>query len=197
MSKEEICIIKETDKYVLKKELVDGGEEKIEMIAGYAMDGSYIGNEDDVRFLCTKKKIKPERAKPDHSVASIGFCEDEQKWYGWSHRAIYGFGIGSQIKKGCLGYRPSTPEELFEETTALDEQGSRWKKPEEVELLEDGIKIRHEMCTPIWNEDKTEVTDFEPAEPEYQIVKCGRGEWAAETLEDAKIMAIDFADAVD
>lgn len=31
---------------------------------------------------------------------SIGFSEDEQKWYGWSHRAIYGFGIGYEVKEG-------------------------------------------------------------------------------------------------
>ena len=199
MNKEEICIIKETDKYILKKEYwwFDDEEEKTETVSGYAIDGSYIGNKDDVRFLCIKKKIKPERAQPDHNVASIGFCEDEQKWYGWSHRAIYGFGIGSEVKKGMLAYRPSTPEELFEEATALDERGYRRRKPEDVEIIEDGIRIRHEMCTPIWNEDVTIAISFEPAEPEYQIVKCGRGEWSAKTLEDAKIMAIDFAHAVD
>lgn len=26
------------------------------------------------------------------------------KWYGWSHRAVYGFGIGDKIKKGDSGY---------------------------------------------------------------------------------------------
>lgn len=36
---------------------------------------------------------------------SIGFSEKEQKWYGWSHRAIYGFGIGSKVKKGDCGYK--------------------------------------------------------------------------------------------
>jgi hypothetical protein len=26
------------------------------------------------------------------------------KWYGWSHRAVYGFGIGDKIKKGDIAY---------------------------------------------------------------------------------------------
>ena len=39
---------------------------------------------------------------------SIGFSEKEQKWYGWSHRAIYGFGIGSKVKKGDCGYKGKT-----------------------------------------------------------------------------------------
>lgn len=61
---------------------------------------------------------------------SIGFSEKEQKWYGWSHRAIYGFGIGSKVKKGDAGYNPE------------------------------------------------------------------KGEWVAKTLDDAKKMAIDFAEGV-
>lgn len=28
--------------------------------------------------------------------AGLGFSEKEQKWYGWSHRAIHGFGIGDE-----------------------------------------------------------------------------------------------------
>lgn len=32
-----------------------------------------------------------------------GFSEKEQKWYGWSHRAIYGFGIGDKCKEGQVG----------------------------------------------------------------------------------------------
>jgi len=27
---------------------------------------------------------------------TVGFSEKEQKWYGWSHRAIFGFGIGDK-----------------------------------------------------------------------------------------------------
>lgn len=61
---------------------------------------------------------EPSDGKPDgtmkffakHGISkvyngSIGFSEKEQKWYGWSHRAIYGFGIGSKVKKGDCGYK--------------------------------------------------------------------------------------------
>lgn len=44
--------------------------------------------------------IEPEKADPDHSVCSIGFRAKDGKWYGWSHRAIYGFGIGYTVKEG-------------------------------------------------------------------------------------------------
>ena len=63
-------------------------------------DGHYIGNLDRARFLCDKRGIIPELSSPDHNVCSIGFCERKQKWYGWSHRAIYGFGVGDVAEKG-------------------------------------------------------------------------------------------------
>ena len=31
---------------------------------------------------------------------SIGFSETQQKWYGWSHRAVNGYGIGDIIQEG-------------------------------------------------------------------------------------------------
>lgn len=29
--------------------------------------------------------------------SGLGYSEKEQKWYGWSHRAVHGFGIGDMI----------------------------------------------------------------------------------------------------
>lgn len=34
------------------------------------------------------------------SVCSMGFSESQQKWYGWSHRAVAGFGVGDKVKSG-------------------------------------------------------------------------------------------------
>jgi hypothetical protein len=48
--------------------------------------------------------IKKIMSVHDSHAPSLGFSEDEQKWYGWSHRAIYGFGIGSTAKSGDCGY---------------------------------------------------------------------------------------------
>jgi hypothetical protein len=41
-----------------------------------------------------------ETTDDDTTVCSIGFSEREQKWYGWSHRAIFGFGIGYVVSEG-------------------------------------------------------------------------------------------------
>ena len=62
--------------------------------SAYTPNGDYIGNSEVAHFLCVKKGIKPEKISPSNNkVCSIGFCEAEQKWYGWSHRAIFGFGL--------------------------------------------------------------------------------------------------------
>jgi len=52
-----------------------------------------------VRY-CEKHGIRPQRRKPAHNHNSIGFSEKEQKWYGWSHRGIYGFKVGDVVKEG-------------------------------------------------------------------------------------------------
>ncbi len=75
-------------------------ENTVLMKVAYTPVGDYIGDKKTAHFLCAKKGIKPEKASPSHKVCSIGFCETEQKWYGWSHRAIFGFGVGSEVKEG-------------------------------------------------------------------------------------------------
>ena len=62
-------------------------------------DGSYIGTPFDVFKFVTYFGIKDfYRSHPDNKVASIGFAPEKERWYGWSHRAIYSFGIGDKIK---------------------------------------------------------------------------------------------------
>lgn len=47
--------------------------------------------------------IKPQKRSPEHSVASFGKSDADGKWYGWSHRAVYGFKKGDVIKPGDSG----------------------------------------------------------------------------------------------
>jgi hypothetical protein len=50
-----------------------------------------------------------QRARPEElrrMPKSIGYSPRNAKWYGWSHRAVAGFGVGSKVKKGdvlCKG----------------------------------------------------------------------------------------------
>ena len=38
----------------------------------------------------------------------VGFCEKDQKWYGWSHRAVVGFKLGDKVFETGFG-DDSTP----------------------------------------------------------------------------------------
>lgn len=89
-------------------------------------DDSYltvVGLENNLKFLA-------EYDISEQLTHGVGFSPTNNKWYGWSHRAIYGFSVGSTCKKGDCHY---TPE---------------------------------------------------------------KGEWVAQTMEDAKQMAIDFNEGV-
>jgi len=86
----------------------------------YTPTGDYIGDSKRAHFLCVKKRIKPEKVNPSHNVCSIGFCEAEQKWYGWSHRAIFGFGIGDTVKEGDCTNSSGWVEEYLKEHPEAD-----------------------------------------------------------------------------
>lgn len=101
---EEEKVISEKDKgdYILKEvETNIGLSSKDEPTSlTYAVskiDGCYIGDEKTAKMLA-EKGIAPERADDGYDVCSIGYSEKERKWYGWSHRAIQGFGIGDSAE---------------------------------------------------------------------------------------------------
>jgi len=79
-------------------------------------EGHYIGDSKMAHRLIVRRGIKPELVSPDHNVCSIGFCEREQKWYGWSHRAISGFGIGFEVTAESDLLHPEFPVGFKAET---------------------------------------------------------------------------------
>ena len=198
--------------YVVIKAIVDGcdmGCDDFESTWAETLTGQYIGTEKIARFLCDEKGINPEYIAPDSKVCSIGFCEKEQKWFGWSHRAIYGFGVGSTVKKGDCAYVADTPEGLIDSHSdffADISKESADKHRAECQILPNrsGIRILHSpMVIPIATSvqdivdgdiDEMEMVDI--AKNAWSIKKCGKGEWTAKTLADAKQMAIDFANGV-
>ena len=93
----------------------EAGGEPFVMRSAYTPDGDYIGNPRMAIFLVKDKGIKPEKVDAEDGVCSIGFCADENKWFGWSHRAIYGFTIGDTVKEGdCVASSGWTDEYLAE-----------------------------------------------------------------------------------
>lgn len=91
--------------YHAKKEVWEhGGSEAVELTSAYTPEGHYIGRPKDAHRLITKYGVKPELASPTNTVCTVGYSSRRRKWYGWSHRAIFGFGIGSTVKAtDCIG----------------------------------------------------------------------------------------------
>ena len=154
-------------------------------------DGSYIthvGLEDDVKFLA-------DREITEELTHGVGYSPKDNKWYGWSHRAIYGFTIGSTCKKGDAHYRGSNLKELEED--AIRFWSDEYYKNVRCEGIEEQDGDKYFII-------KWEYTDDVPNESLYDKTKTqhvyigdfGRGEWVAKTMDDAKQMAIDFCKGV-
>jgi hypothetical protein len=75
----------------------------IQIKAAYNCHGDYIGDYKMARFLFRRGITQVFKTDPLHYVCSIGFNLVNQKWYGWSHRAICGFGIGDKIFEENFG----------------------------------------------------------------------------------------------
>ena len=154
-------------------------------------DDSYItrvGMEDNVDFLA-------KRGVTEELTHGVGYSPTEGLWYGWSHRAIYGFKVGSTCKKGDAHYKGSTLKEQEEAAIRFwDDECHLNTRCEDV-LEEDGEKyfdIKWDYDNTVPNEKLRNTISG----CRHHIKDLGRGEWTAETMEDAKQMAIDFNEGV-
>lgn len=129
---------------------------------------------------------------PNGNTACIGFSDTEQKWYGWSHRAIYGFTVGSEVKRGDCAYVPTDKDDFLQDMIRFwsEENHINVKAEHAADNDEEGVHVSWEYDDKTPNEKmRGSISGAFSAYPE----KWGRGEWTAKSLEDAKQMAIDFA----
>lgn len=87
---------------VVRQVIDDGAGQPYVVVTAVNDAGEYIGPVDRARYL-SEKGVQPILRSPDHKVCSIGKSSKDGKWYGWSHRAMYGFGIGDSLKPGDCG----------------------------------------------------------------------------------------------
>jgi hypothetical protein len=65
----------------------------------YTLNGKYIGDEKTFNRLWNEFGIRQfDTAAVVDTVCSIGFSPDENAWYGWSHRAISKFKVGTHYR---------------------------------------------------------------------------------------------------
>ena len=169
------------------------------------VDGAYltrIGMENNLKFLLKRGITEQIQSGYGDSIstACIGFNPVEQKWYGWSHRAIFGFGVGSECKKGNCGYEADNKEDFADQSLKwygeTDMDDTHKIDASVNEITQDGklgVVVNYTYDDKVLNKVmRGQITSvFEP----YPMV-WGKGEWSANTLEQAKEMAIDFAKGV-
>lgn len=173
---------------------VGNGVETFMRNQAYTENGDWIGDLNQAKMYVDKFGIKTfEKTNPDHCICSIGFNPDEQKWYGWSHRAIYGFEIGSEVKKGSCAYEPDNIDNFISDQINFWLKNEYHKDDYNYKIEGDSLILSCTFTDDVPNEKLRGTKYIHTSEIPS---KYGKGEWVARTLEDAKQMAIDFANGV-
>ena len=175
-------------------------------------DDSYItrvGMEDRISHLADLEIT-------EELTHGVGFSPKNNKWYGWSHRAIFGFEIGSTCVKGDCHYMAKDKDDFLEDTLGF------WDNDRHVETTAVHDRLEVMYSRPV-NVGEPEQMSVPSGEFEYgvtvswvyddkipneklrgeigSVFSCypetwGQGEWTAKTMDDAKQMAIDFCEGV-
>jgi len=186
------------------------------------IDSSYICHTGQEKKSCgvyihhgISEQVQNAHGVAEHT-ANIGFNPKSQKWFGWSHRCIAGFGVGSEVKRGDCAYTPTDKEDFLQDRMRfygdtdmedscklavrgeiVAEEQMEWdcERDEEIHtgIIQEGVRVFWTYDDTIPNEKlRGQISSIFEAFPDT----WGRGEWKAKTLSDAKQMAIDFADGV-
>lgn len=90
------------------------GDAAVVMLEIRTMDDKYVGTLESTQHLF-QKGILPETDFRDNNVVSIGKSFKDGKWYGWSHRAIYGFQVGDKVEEGDITASSGWTDEYLNE----------------------------------------------------------------------------------
>lgn len=89
--------------YIVTKGIIDGSVwdmHDFETIQATNLNGDYIGDSKTAYRLCKLRGIAPETMTTEGGTCCIGYSSKDGKWYGWSHRAMYGFQVGDVVAEG-------------------------------------------------------------------------------------------------
>lgn len=119
MEFKEIKSIRHYKHYDVKHVVVDGsqyGHSDMEFKYAFTKDGKWIGHSKEAYRYVHRFGIEDfDYCEDGDNICSIGFSPKQQKWYGWSHRAIHGFGIGHMVEEGNCESQSGWVDEYLEE----------------------------------------------------------------------------------
>jgi hypothetical protein len=122
-----------------------------------------------------------------------GFSPKNNMWYGWSHYAFFGFGIGSKVKKGDCAFKASNKEDYMQTSKDFWTDEDR-EDCEIINITDEGFDIQYRYSNHIPSKQLRGTVRL----IHFPFPKIfGRGEWNAKILDDAKQMAFDFAEGAD
>ena len=177
--------------YVLRDEIwEDDDGVRTATTNAYTMLGDYIGAPDKAHDLCDELLILP-RPVHDKDVGSgkicqIGYCDIAQRWYAWGKHGIDSFCVGTKVKMGHPSFVARDLEEFIEQiNTHYSEIAG-----EELVTVKDEVDGTEGVLT-----SSRDLQDGDHPQELFTPLPdvWGRGEWTAETTEEAKKMAQDFA----
>jgi len=137
-------------------------------------DGSYVGPVDDAYKKIRLGMVKFYKRDDSFNSACIGETEN-LSYFGFNHRGICEFKIGSKVTKGDIGYHANNIEDYIEDLKNFWDYDS---------ISVEGDKM---FCS------KKDNSIEEMPAPDLELLKLNRGEWEAITLNDARVMAGEFA----
>lgn len=109
----EVVSIEKRTGYEIRHEWAwaDGQEnEKVMLESAYTPTGDYIGDPKTAEYLIGELGIAPEYRLSTSACCTIGYSVVLEKWFGWSHRGICGFGIGDKLfEADCPNSNEQTP----------------------------------------------------------------------------------------
>jgi len=212
MNEQDITVLSEIDApagYVMQsiRSTVDGVE--IDSTRTVTDIGDVIGTMDLARVLYREFQVMPIKSKDLDDEVSIGYSDYTGQWYGWYNGVFKTFTTGSTIYRNDIGYQPTTIADLrsYLEDFMVRLTPRGMMASASFEEIHEGIVVRRMMLN---NQDDMEnmakeiekcgsdqdamEAFFESKEGKKTTFRTGKGEWTAITDNDAREMAIAFAD---
>lgn len=156
---------------------------------------------DSDQYFCHDGLLNDYKFLLDHDIDeliefNLGFSSKNQKYYGWSHRAIFGFGIGYKIKKGDVCYVSETIEEEIEHLKSWHSEDSEEINTSISDMNISNSTISFNHITKHKEPSKTDKIQKISYDLSPLIGTTLSGEFEIRSLEESKEIAIRFAKEV-
>jgi predicted small secreted protein len=169
---------------LIKKNLYNDWQ--ISGIYVYSNDQGFVGSIDETMQLYNKS-IVPHKSSPENPYCQIGFSEKEKKWYAWrkmNFANMKSFGIGTTTNFGDDIFVPSNLVDFFHHVRFMFVSYDR---------VTISVNTTPQNCISVHALNHKDLKGCIQKKFFYPK-NWGRGSWTALSLEDAREMAVEYAE---